>query len=143
MNMNIYLDIDGTLIHEELPLPKAAAGLEDFILALHPYTTYWLTTHCRDGNPERARSILKQYVPESLYSEIDRMQPTVWDTQKTQGIDWSQDFIWFDNEISSFEWDKIKEGTGNQQVVEINLKANPRHLIEITRDVFSTKDTLF
>jgi hypothetical protein len=135
--MNIYLDIDGTLIHEELPFPKAAAGLEDFILALRPHTTYWLTTHCRDGNPERARSILKQYVREELHAEIDRIQPTVWDTLKTQGIDWSQDFVWFDNDISSYEWDKINEGTENQQVVEVNLRENPSQLIEITADLLA------
>jgi len=54
--MKIYLDIDGTMIHEELGdmWGKAAAGLEEFFVALRPYDTYWLTTHCMEGDPVRA-----------------------------------------------------------------------------------------
>jgi hypothetical protein len=133
--MNIYLDIDGTLIHENLAEAKAAAGLFEFIIALRPYTTYWLTTHCRDGNPERAREIMKRYLPEALHPDINRIKPTVWDTLKTQGVDWSQDFIWFDNDISTIEWKQIEQGTQNQRVIEVNLRDNPYQLIEITTDL--------
>ncbi len=135
--MNIYLDIDGTMIHEDrwdMENP-AADGLAEFIIALRPHNTFWLTTHCRDGNPERAREILKRYLPIELHAEIDRIKPTVWDMMKTEGIDWSQDFIWFDNDISAFEWEKIEQGSENQQAIEVNLKINPKQLEEITEDV--------
>lgn len=135
--MNIYLDIDGTLIHENLPLPKAAAGLDDFIKTLRPYPTFWLTTHCRDGNPERAQEMLKRFVSPELYNDIDRIQPTVWDTLKTEGIDWSEDFIWFDNDVSEAEWKRFTGNNRNQQVIEVNLKANPMHLIEITKEILN------
>ena len=135
--MNIYLDIDGTLIHEDLALPKAAAGLANFIRALRPHNTFWLTTHCRDGNPERARSILKQHVPEELHGDIDRIEPTVWDTLKTEGIDWSQDFIWFDNDICEAERRRFATALPTQSFIEINLRHNPNHLIEITQDILS------
>ncbi len=136
-SMNIYLDIDGTLIHEDLTANygKAAAGLAEFLIALRPHTTYWLTTHCRDGKPERAREIMKRFVPPELYADIDRIKPTAWDVMKTEGIDWFQDFIWFDNDIYPFEWEQIKEGTDGQQVIEVNLKANPNQLVEIARDI--------
>jgi hypothetical protein len=135
--MNIYLDIDGTMIHEDRwDLENTASeGLVDFIVALRPHTTYWLTIHCRDGNPERAREIMKRHLPAELHNDIERIKPTVWDTMKTQGIDWSQDFIWFDNDISPFEWGKIKQGSENQQAIEVNLKLNPKQLIEITQDI--------
>lgn len=135
--MDIYLDIDGTLIHENLAEDKAAAGLSEFIIALRPHKTYWLTTHCRDGNPDRARSILKRFLSPELHPDIDRIKPTVWDTLKTQGIDWSNDFIWFDNDISAFEWERIEQGTENQQVIEVNLRENPNQLVEITADLLS------
>ena len=135
--MNIYLDIDGTMIHENLIEPKGAEGLAEFIIALRPHTTYWLTTHCCDGNPEKAREIMKRFVPQELHADIDRIKPTVWDTLKTQGIDWSQDFIWFDNDISTAEWERIRQGTENQQAIEVNLKANSRHLVEITEEFLS------
>jgi len=135
--MNIYLDIDGTMIREDRwdMQDLGADGLAEFIIALRPHTTYWLTTHCRDGNPERAREIMKRYVPVELHSEIDRIKPTTWDMMKTEGIDWSQDFIWFDNDISAFEWERIEQGSENQQAIEVNLKVNPKQLIEIARDI--------
>jgi hypothetical protein len=138
--VDIYLDIDGTMIHEDHwdTEHQAASGLTDFIIALRPHTTYWLTTHCRDGNPERAREILKRYLPPDLHTDIDRIKPTVWDIMKTEGIDWSRDFIWFDNDISAFEWEKIQQGSENQQAIEINLRANPNQLKEVIHDVLLT-----
>lgn len=135
--MKIYLDIDGTLIHEEATdnYGKPALGQADFIIALRPYDTYWLTTHCRDGNPERAREILKQHLPPELHADIDRIKGTVWDTMKTQGIDWSSDFIWFDDIVFSAENEMLKMCTDKQSVVEVNLRNNPQQLIEITRDL--------
>lgn len=135
--MNIYLDIDGTMIHENLAEPKAANGLEAFIIALRPYDTYWLTTHCRDGNPERPRDIMKRFLPPELHGDIDRIKPTVWDVMKTEGIDWSQDFIWFDDTITETEWKRFETAGSNQQVIEIDLRNNPNHLMEVTGDILS------
>lgn len=139
--MNIYLDIDGTMIHEDRwgNENQAAAGLADFLIALRPHTTYWLTTHCRDGNPERARMIMKRHVPTELHGEIDRIKPTIWDAMKTEGIDWSSDFMWFDDNISDLEWEKIKQGSENQHAIEVNLRANPNQLIGITEDILSAQ----
>jgi hypothetical protein len=137
ITMKIYLDIDGTMIHEDTPESIAAAGLAEFLIALRPYDTYWLTTHCRDGNPARPREIMKRFVPPDLYADIDRIKPTVWDTMKTQGIDWDSDFIWFDNNIMEGERTVLKRCTPGQYVVEVDLKANPRQLEEIVRDVLA------
>jgi hypothetical protein len=52
---------------------------------------------------------MKQFLPLELHADIDRIKPTVWDTLKTQGIDWTQDFIWFDNDISPFEWERLNQ----------------------------------
>lgn len=99
--MKIYLDIDGTMIHDDLSdmYCKPAAGLEDFIVALRPYETYWLTTHCTTGDPTNARRIMKAVLPEELRADIDRIKPTVWQDLKTNGIDFGSDFIWFDNDV--------------------------------------------
>lgn len=135
--MKIYLDIDRTMIHEDLSdmYCKPAVGLEDFIVALRPYDTYWLTTHCTTGDPTNARRIMKAVLPEELHADIDRIKPTVWQDLKTQGIDFDSDFIWFDNDIYAGEWEKLKKCQGSQNVIEVNLRNNPKHLIEITRDV--------
>ena len=135
--MNIYLDIDGTLIHEDLSkmLGKPAAGLEEFIIALRPHNTYWLTTHCRDGNPDRAREIMKRILPEGLHPDIHSIKPTVWDRFKTEGIDWSEDFIWFDNDIGDYERSSFSSAPDTQSFIEIDLRASPKQLIEILSEL--------
>lgn len=135
--MKIYLDIDGTMIHEDLTenYCKPAKGLLEFLEALRSYDTYWLTTHCTDGNPEGARRIMKEKVPEAYHADIDRIKPTVWQDLKTKGIDFSSDFIWFDNDIYAGEWEVLKQCNENQMVIEVDLRTNPEHLIEITRDI--------
>lgn len=137
--MKIYLDIDGTMIHEDLSdrYLKAAEGLEEFLIALRSYDTYWLTTHCTEGDPSKARTIMKNLLPNSFHHDIDRIKPTVWKDFKTTGIDFNSDFIWFDNDIYSSEWETLKHCNANQTVIEVNLRTNPRHLIEITRDILN------
>mgnify|MGYP003405717480 FL=1 len=137
--MNIYLDIDGTMIHDDLTemYGKPAIGLDEFIIALRPHNTYWLTTHCRDGNPEHAQKLMKSLLREELHFDIDRIKSTVWDAAKTEGIDWSQDFIWYDDDIYPNEWARFKTARPTQQVVEMNLRANPLQLIELTNDLLT------
>lgn len=140
--MNIYLDIDGTMIHEDLTenYGKSAEGLSEFLIALRPYDTFWLTTHCRDGNPERAREIMKRHVPEELFGDIDRIKPTVWDTLKTEGINWNQDFIWFDNDISDSEHIRFAGAPDTQAFMEVNLRSNPKQLFEIISELSNLKN---
>lgn len=135
--MNIYLDIDGTMIHEDLStrLGKPANGLPEFLQAIQHHNLFWLTTHCREGDPARPIEIMKRVTDESLHPIIESIKGTVWDTSKTQGIDWSQDFIWFDNEIAAYEWEKFADATENQQVIEVNIRENHDHLIELTREL--------
>lgn len=135
--MNIYLDIDGTMIHEDLSenYGKPAQGLPEFILALRSHKTFWLTTHCREGDPTRAREIMKGVLPSNLHGDIDRIQPTIWNDLKTEGINFTTDFIWFDNDIYAGEWRKLEECTENQIVIEIDLRSNPFALVEAARDI--------
>ncbi len=136
--MKIYLDIDGTLIHEDLSenFGKPAAGLEAFLVALRPHDTFWLTTHCTDGDASQAQRIMKAVLPEAFHGDIDRIQPTVWKRMKTEAIDLNSDFIWFDNDIFIEEWQALVKRGPNQTVVEVDLRTNPRQLEEIVRDVF-------
>lgn len=135
--MKVYLDIDGTMIHEDLTenCGKPAEGLLEFLEALRPHKTYWLTTHCPDGNPERAREIMKRVVPEEYYSDIDRIKPTEWRDLKTNALDFNSDFIWFDDCIFDAEWKVLEKCSENQSVVQVDLRNNPAHLREITRDI--------
>jgi hypothetical protein len=138
--MKIYLDIDGTMIHEDrwdMDNP-AAKGLEDFIIALRPYDTYWLTTHCTTGDTNKARQIMKKVLPQPLHPDIERIKGTVWTDMKTEALDWNSDFIWFDNDIFAAEWKALEQCKDNQSVVQVDLRNNPEQLIEITRDLLTS-----
>lgn len=125
------------MIHDDLSdmYCKAAAGLGEFIVALRPYDTYWLTTHCPTGDPEKARRIMKGVLPEDLHADIDRIKPTVWQDRKTDAIDFDSDFIWFDNDIFASELKVLEKCREGQSAFEVNLRDNPKQLIEIVRDV--------
>lgn len=134
--MKIYLDIDGTMVHEEIERAgQPAVGLEEFLVALRPYETYWLTTHCMNGDPQYARALMKQKVSKEFHPDIDRIQPTVWSLLKTSALDFTSDFIWFDNEVSSEELKTLQKCTDTQSLVQVDLRTNPQQLIEIVRDV--------
>ena len=135
--MKVYLDIDGTLIHEDLTenYGKPAAGLEDFILALQTHELYWLTTHCREGDPTRAQEIVKRVTSPDIHRLIDDIKGTVWDVNKSEGIDWDYDLIWFDNEIFPEERARFDSVELDQQFIEVDLRSNPNQLVEITRDI--------
>jgi len=78
---------------------------------------------------------MKRVTDESLHPIIESIKGTVWDTSKTLGIDWSQDFIWFDNEIAAYEWEEFAGAAENQQVIEVNIRENHDHLIELTDEI--------
>jgi len=138
--MRIYLDIDGTLIHEDgKNYGRPALGLEKFLSVLKYHEIYWLTAHCRHGNPTAARSILKSVVSPAFYEAVDNIKPTVWETQKVEGIDWVQEFIWLDNDTDQSEQVYFHKTMPGQNVVEMNLVQNPKQLLEITEDLYKLK----
>jgi len=135
--MKIYLDIDGTCIHEEIERAgEPARGLNEFLVALRPYEVFWLTTHCMDGNPEHATRLLKSKVPPELHADIDRIKPTTWSVMKTEAIDFSGPFIWFDNDVMASEREVLKQRAvqDEQWLIEVHLDENPEQLMDIVRD---------
>jgi len=117
--MNIYLDIDGTLIHKD---GTPAEGLHEFLeYVLANHICYWLTTHCRDGNPEYLYSYLRPKLPPDTLELTKSILPTTWDVMKTEGINFTQDFRWFDDSPMNFELlDLQKRGVLNR-LVNVNL----------------------
>ena len=102
--MSLYFDIDGVL--------KGTTSLKEDIEALilyciehYPHTTYWLTTHCK-GGINRTRSALVDVFPNELLNQIENtFQPTDWNVLKTDAIDFSKPFVWFDDTVLRAELD--------------------------------------
>jgi len=138
--MKIYLDIDGTMIHEDLARSgQPAVGLEEFLIALRPYETYWLTTHCMNGDPQYAQKLMKKKVSKEFYADIDRIQPTAWSVLKADALDFTSDFIWFDNDVSPEEYTELEQCRENQSLHYVDLMDNPKQLLDITRGILSNK----
>ena len=104
--MNIYLDIDGVLL-------KKHGGPADNVLEFLKYMTdnhdcYWLTTHCRNG-ANQSVEYLEDKLPKEALEYLNKIKPAYWDTLKTEGIDFTKDFKWYDDYIMEAEEKVLKE----------------------------------
>ena len=96
--VNIYLDIDGVLLANDLNPARYANDFLRKILAEYPSTTYWLTTHCNGDS-----NVPIQHIGHLFDSDVQELmkliKPTKWETAKTRGIDFSKPFLWFDDDL--------------------------------------------
>ena len=131
---NIYIDIDGTLIHEDLPnYNKPAAHLAEFLEALSHYNVYWLTTHCRHGDETNAQRHLQKILPPELFQYVLAYKPTTWGFSKTEGIDFLKPFVWFDNNVVQSELDELERNGASDSLVLVDLVKKPEHLSDILK----------
>jgi len=129
---NIYLDIDGTIIHEDLAnYNKPAAHLEEFLEALSHYNVYWLTTHCHEGDATNAQRFLQRILPPELFQYVLAYKPTTWSEDKTEAIDFTKPFVWFDNDPSQGEVDELERKGVPESLELIDLVKNPENLSNI------------
>ncbi len=106
--MNLYLDIDGVILGTASPAEDVEALLT-LILDCFPASAYWLTTHCRAGK-NRTREWLQGELPDALLNRLDRtLQPTDWNTMKTEAIDFSVPFLWLDDGLLWSERDTLEK----------------------------------
>lgn len=132
--VNIYLDIDGVLIHGRKN--KAPIGVDYFLKAIHKLIlegndVYWLTTHC-DGDARTAVKYIEPYLKRPLSKVvIELIKPTTW-TVKTQGIDFSKPFLWFDDKpLGWADKDTMKKHGATDSLVIVDLEKNPFALVFI------------
>lgn len=128
--MNIYLDIDGVLLASE---KQPALHVHKFVEYLvGNYDVYWLTTHCRaaDDYPHQPLFVLRALEPETL-TLLRQVRPTEWDTLKTEAIDFSQPFRWYDDDVFEAELDILRQQNALNSWVEVDLANNPNQLAEL------------
>lgn len=119
--MNIYLDIDGVLLANDVYPAKHATEFLKFVTKNFP--VYWLTTHCR-GDAEYTCRHLSDKLPEDALQYLPKIKPTNWTTWKTEAIDFSQSFRWFDDYIFEEEKQVLREHEALDSWVEIKLEEN-------------------
>ena len=124
--MNIYLDINDTLLTHDL---KPVEGLKTFLeFILKDNDVYWLTTHCK-GDASVAINYLRDFLPDDILNLAKLIKPTNWNTQKTEAIDFSKDFLWFDDYIFEAEKRVLQENNKLESWIKIDLRSQPSQLI--------------
>jgi CheY-like chemotaxis protein len=132
--MNIYLDIDKTLIDGPNPAPH----LEEFLeYAVNNHNCYWLTTRDKgeitESSNGRTHAAIQMtfYVSKDKWKYLDKIKTVKWNTWKTEGIDWSEDFLWLDDYVFPEEIRVLKEKGVHNSWVPINLSKNPNVLMDV------------
>lgn len=131
--MNIYLDIDGVLLTNNL---QPANHVEDFLRYLfdhYPNSVYWLTTHCNGDASIPIQHIGHLFSPEGV-KLLRKIKPTSWHTAKTRGIDFSEPFLWFDDNLFYEEKETLTQRSLMDNWIEVNLSKNP----DILRDFINS-----
>lgn len=107
--MNVYLDIDGVLRGVASPVGDVAEFLK-YVLDNFSDSTYWLTTHCRQGYNHCREALLNSELPTDLVERaIILVNTTDFEVLKTDGIDFDRPFIWFDDNLFQSEQKVLEE----------------------------------
>ncbi len=133
MKTNIYLDIDGVLLANDVTPANYAKEFIHYVLANYPDTTYWLTTHCQGDTSVPVRNIGHLFDAETL-DLLKKIKPTTWvNNNKTAGIDFSKPFLWFDDDLFVDEKEVlIKKGALDNWIL-VDLWKNENRLADFLR----------
>ena len=132
--VNIYFDIDGVILAND---KQPALHVKEFLsYFIERYPTYWLTTHCK-GDAKYTVSHIERYLDKELLELVKKIKPTNWSMSKTEAIDFSQPFIWFDDQVFEFEKEQLRKHNSLNSWINVDLRENPNHLkdiLELFRD---------
>ncbi len=124
---NIYLDIDGVLLANDRSPARYAPEFLRYVLEHYPNTTYWLTTHCKGDAMTPIRHV--GYLFDAQTVELmKKIKPTNWDISKTDGIDFSLPFLWFDDDCFDFERQILTQHSVFDNWIEVNLTKDENQL---------------
>lgn len=130
----LYLDIDGVILGKNDPdsmqVVLARHAIEFLDICVNNYTCHWLTTHCANGDIERPLNWLKRYADDTLLTLARRVKPARWGTLKTEAIDFTQKFLWFDDDPLEAEIEILKQNNSLHRLININTMKNPDDLLK-------------
>ncbi|RYE89882.1 MAG: hypothetical protein EOO37_04160 [Cytophagaceae bacterium] len=127
----LYLDIDGVLLTAKHT--QAAPGVDEFVKFItQHFACYWLTTHCKGDSASALRYLSSFLQPATLEQLHQAVQPTTWDTLKTEAIDVTADFYWLDDNPFQSEIAYLQARSVADRLLVINLQ-NPNELLSIQK----------
>ena len=124
--MNIYLDIDGVLIANEMHTAMHANEFLKYVLTKYPDSTYWLTTHCQ-GDASVPMRHISHLFNDDVAELMKKIKPTKWfpSSSKTAAIDFSKPFLWFDDDLFPNERIELLKHGVLENWIEVNLRKDP------------------
>ncbi len=123
----LYIDIDGVLLANETNLADGASQFIKYVA--DNFDVYWLTTHCMDGKPEHAIEYVNRASEENLTQWLEKFKPTIWSLKKTDAIDFSQPFFWFDDDCFTEEQRVLRDHGVFNSWIEVDLRKYPDQLV--------------
>lgn len=130
--INIYLDIDGVLLANDLSLAKYANEFLRYVLKDYPDTTYWLTTHCNGDENIPIQHIGHLFQPD-VVELMKTIKPTSWETAKTRAIDFSKPFLWFDDDMFYEEKVTLIKHKALDNWIEVDLAKDEDQLLRFVQ----------
>jgi hypothetical protein len=109
----------------------------EYMLANHE--VYWLTTHC-NGDPTVPVMYMSRFVSQDVVPLLMKIKPTSWNVLKTDAIDMSEDFLWFDDTLSWGEEKALKDKNKLDSHIKVNLDEKPDFLMEVIKTKFGVND---
>lgn len=125
--MNIYLDIDGVLVANEMHAANFANEFLRKVLGEYPDSTYWLTTHCDGDASVPLRHIGHLFEPD-VQELMKKIKPTSWQTAKTRAIDFTKPFLWFDDDLFFEEKQTLQDKGALENWIGVDLTTDPDQL---------------
>lgn len=124
---NIYLDIDGVLLANDLNPANHANDFLRRVLAEYPESTFWLTTHC-NGDASVPIQHIGHLFDADVQELMKKIKPTTWETAKTRAIDFSTPFLWFDDDLFFEEKQELEKHGVLDNWIEVNLTKDENQL---------------
>jgi len=119
--MKAYLDIDGVILANDKQVANYADEFIEYLV--DNFDVYWLTTHCK-GDSNYTIGILSKFFNAVTIGALKKIKPTNWQTWKTEAIDFSDDFLWFDDQVFNEEINVLKQNDKFDSWVKIDLSKN-------------------
>lgn len=130
----LYLDIDGVLLTARHT--QAAPGVAAFVeFVTRHFACYWLTTHCKGDSAPALRYLSQFLAPATLELLRQAVQPTTWDTLKTEAIDVAADFYWLDDSPFQSEIAYLQARGVADRLIVVDLN-RPDELVNIEESLY-------
>ncbi len=126
-DIDIYLNIDGVLLNSG---SRPANYSREFLKYVVPnFNTYWLSSRSKDGNFMIIKELSKIFESQ-IVELIGGIRPARWSFAKTQAINFSRPFLWFDDELVIHERLELIKNNSLDSWIEVNLSKDENRLAD-------------